>query len=54
MKKKNKRGGERPRAGRKSIEDKKIPITIYVRQSFIDGLGGSDALRNKILKSLGV
>lgn len=37
--KKTKHGGKRKTAGRKPIEDKKIPVTIYVRESVIETLG---------------
>lgn len=39
MKAKKKHGGKRKLAGRKPIEDKKIVVTLYVRQSVIDELG---------------
>jgi hypothetical protein len=35
-----KRGGARENAGRTPIEDKKRPLTIYVRESIINKLGG--------------
>jgi hypothetical protein len=35
-------GGARAKAGRKPIEDKKVPLTIYVRQSVIERVGGKD------------
>jgi len=38
MKKKT-HGGKRKLAGRKPIEDKKVPVTIYVRESVIETLG---------------
>jgi len=39
MKRKTKHGGKRNLAGRKPIEDKKVPVTIYVRESVIEALG---------------
>jgi len=38
-KKKLTHGGKRKTAGRKPIEDKKVPVTIYVRESVIETLG---------------
>lgn len=35
--------------GRKTVEDKKIQICIYIRQSHVDALGGS-----KMVKWIGV
>ena len=35
--------------GRKKIEDKKKPVTVYIRKSVIDGHGGLSILRSKIL-----
>ena len=34
--------------GRKTIEDKKVGFSIYVKQSVIDSYGGMDAFRNHI------
>ena len=39
-KKKSTRGGARAKSGRKPIEDKKIAVTFYVRQSEVDKVGG--------------
>lgn len=39
MAKKKQHGGKRKTAGRKPIEDKKVPVTIYVRESVIETLG---------------
>jgi hypothetical protein len=41
--KKNKHGGKRKGAGRKPIEDKKISLQIYPRQSMVDILGVDNA-----------
>ena len=37
------RGGAREGSGRKPVEDKKIPLTLYIRQSAIDKLGSDNA-----------
>lgn len=34
------------KSGRKPIDDKKIPLTIYLRQSEIDEIGGRIKVRN--------
>jgi hypothetical protein len=39
MKKKTTRGGPRPNSGRKPVTDKKVPLTIYVRESTLNRLG---------------
>lgn len=38
-------GGKRANAGRKPKENKKQPISIYVRPSDIETIGGKDAVR---------
>jgi hypothetical protein len=40
------------KAGRKPIEDKKIPVTVYVPQSVISDLGGIENAREISLKAL--
>lgn len=42
-----------PNGGRKPVEDKKIAIAIYLRQSKITKLGGADKVRTKLLKVVG-
>ena len=44
-------GGKRKKAGRKPIEDRKIPITIYLKQSIIESNGGSELIREKLTAS---
>jgi hypothetical protein len=39
MAKKKLHGGKRKKAGRKPIEDKKIPVVLYFKQSKIDNIG---------------
>lgn len=41
-------GGTRSKAGRKPIEDKKIPITIYLRKSVIETNGGTEEVKEKL------
>ena len=40
-----KHGGKRNNAGRKSIPDKKITVSIYPRQSEVEIVGGIDAAK---------
>lgn len=44
-KKKPTRGGARAKSGRKPVEDKKVAVTFYVRQSVIDAAGGMSAAK---------
>lgn len=44
MKKKGS-GGKRNGSGRKKIKDKKIPLTVYVKGSFVKRLGKTKAKR---------
>jgi len=41
-KKKTTHGGKRKTAGRKPIEDKKIPVVLYFKKSKIDEIGLED------------
>jgi DNA modification methylase len=41
-------GGQRKSAGRKPIDDKKIAVTIYVRESLINSIG-IDAVKEKLI-----
>ncbi len=47
-KKKITHGGKRKTAGRKPIADKKIAVTIYVRESLINSIG-IDAVKEKLI-----
>jgi len=38
------------RLGRKPLEDKKVPLTLYIRESEIKAHGGSYASRDKLYK----
>lgn len=42
MAKKIKQGGKRKNAGRKTIEDKKVAVTLYFKQSKIKEVGLED------------
>jgi hypothetical protein len=42
-KKKSTRGGARAKSGRKPVEDKKVAVTFYVRQSVVDRVGIEEA-----------
>lgn len=44
-KNKSKRGGVRAGSGRKPVENKLIPVTLYVRESVINQHGGVESLR---------
>jgi hypothetical protein len=46
MAEQNKKGGKREGAGRKPVEEKAIPVTIYVRPSIIEEMGGKDEIQN--------
>ena len=48
---KNKRGGARKGAGRKPINDKKKPVTIFVKESTIT-LHGIDNLKTKLYATI--
>lgn len=50
--KKNTRGGARSGAGRKPITDKKIPVTVYIRESTIKDVGGMDAARELAINAI--
>ena len=49
MKNKTQQGGKRSNAGRKPIDDKKITLTIYPRQSQIDSVGGIEKAKELAL-----
>lgn len=46
------RGGARANSGRAKVEDKKVPLTLYIRQSRIDAMGGAAKLREIIFDRL--
>ncbi|MES2133859.1 MAG: hypothetical protein V4506_16020 [Bacteroidota bacterium] len=50
--KKNTNGGKRPRAGRKKIADKKMPVTIFLLESKIDSLGGLESTKDHLYNLL--
>ena len=41
-------------AGRKAIEDKKITVCLYVRQSVLDEKGGKEEVQKQCYEFLGV
>lgn len=41
------RGGARPNAGRKPLQDKKQPVPVYIEQSIIEKLGGKKETKKK-------
>ena len=43
---------KKPKLGRKKVEDKKMPITIYVQESVINKLGGAIELREFLLNKI--
>jgi hypothetical protein len=49
-KKKSKKGGPREGSGRKPVDDKAIPFTIYLRESLVDEVG-RDKLKEIFLKA---
>lgn len=52
--KSKKRGGARKGAGRKKIKDKKIPITIWLKKSFIKEHKGEEKLKQHLYDVLAV
>lgn len=49
MDSKKKRGGPRPGAGRKPIEDKKVQLTLYIERSKIDKFGGISSIKTMLI-----
>lgn len=45
-------GGARKRSGRKPVFDKKIPVTIYAKQSEISNVGGMDSMRGILYNTI--
>lgn len=45
-------GGARKGAGRKPVEDPKVPVTIYVKESIINSLGGIEILREELYRQI--
>ena len=41
-------------AGRKAIEDKKVTVNLFVRQSIIDAKGGKEEVQKLCYEFLGV
>ena len=41
-------------AGRKTIEDKKVTVCLYVRQSLLEEKGGKEEVQKKCYDFLGV
>lgn len=41
-------GGARKGAGRRPVEDPKVPVTIYVKESLINSVGGIESLREEL------
>lgn len=48
----NQHGGKRNGAGRKPVDDPKIPLTIYIRKSRVKAVGGEDAARTLAIKAI--
>lgn len=44
--------GKKPHVGRKPLDDKKVPLTLYIRESEIKKRGGNDAVRDKLYELL--
>lgn len=49
-KKRNTWGGARANAGRKVIDDRKEPVTVYIRQSTIEYWGGREAVKAEMVQ----
>lgn len=41
-------------AGRKPVEDKKIVVTLFIRQSLLDEKGGKEGVQKQCYEFLGV
>ena len=41
-------------AGRKPIEDKKVTVNLFIRQSVLDAKGGKEAVQKSCYEFLGV
>ena len=41
-------------AGRKPIEDKKVTVNLFIRQSVLDGKGGKEEVQKLCYELLGV
>lgn len=52
MDNKKSRGGKRSGAGRKPIADKKLQITLYIKQSTIERNGGITESKKILLNAL--
>lgn len=48
----NQRGGVRPNSGRKPLDDKKMPVTVYVAESVIKRIGTTKKAREIMSESL--
>ena len=46
---KTKKTGFRANSGRKKLDDKKKQVSLYIRESKINKLGGEDQLKEKII-----
>jgi hypothetical protein len=41
-------------AGRKPIEDKKVTVNLFIRQSVLDSKGGKESVKSQCYEFLGV
>jgi hypothetical protein len=41
-------------AGRKPVEDKKVVVNLFIRQSLLDAKGGKEAIQSQCYEFLGV
>jgi hypothetical protein len=46
------KGGARKNSGRKPVEDKKQPVTLFIPKSVIEHHGGADALKTALINKL--
>lgn len=42
-------GGNRKNSGRKSVSDKKVQVSFYIKQSKIGSVGGFEKFKEKVL-----
>lgn len=52
MGKETTRGGARPNAGRGKVTDKLIPVTVSIRKSRLDRLGGPKVIQSFLKRHL--
>jgi hypothetical protein len=49
---KSNKGGARKNSGRKPVEDKKEPITLFINRSVIERHGGADKIKAALIHNI--